>query len=239
MIDNNKEKKKKKVKKKVKKKSIDPKLQSQILLKHIKLNSIFYIVITICLFILYKSPRNTKSLFSIFASFGAIVVWGYCVHIISHRINFHKLYDSYDIITKQFKSGDAIICKILDFYDFHDTTHHDSDVNKRWINVIQEAVNNIFMQGLCVVIFGTIYNWLDWRIFIFWSIFYASFHMINYAILKPSVHIDHHKNKHTNTGIDIMDIIMGTKYDWNDLEDYNHYSINAILLTYLIYKFLY
>ena len=72
MIDN-KEKKKKKVKKKVKKKSIDPKLQSQILLKHIKLNSIFYIVITICLFILYKSPRNTKSLFSIFASFGSIV----------------------------------------------------------------------------------------------------------------------------------------------------------------------
>jgi hypothetical protein len=237
---NKKIKKIKKSKEKLDKKPpIDPKLQLQILIKHIKLNYIFYIVITICLFTLSRAPKNTKSIFSIFASFAAIIVWGYCVHVTSHKINFRELYDNYNIITKNFKFGDNITKKILAFYDFHDTMHHNSDVNKTWRNIFLEAVNNIFMQGLCIVICGTIYNLLDWRIFIFWALFYASFHMINYSIIKPSVHIDHHNNKHMNTGIDVMDIIMGTKYDWNDLENYNHYSINAIILTYIFYKLVY
>ena len=50
---------------------------------------------------------------------------------------------------------------------------------------------------------------------------------------------DHHKQKNTNYGIDLMDIIIGTKYDWNDLEDYNHYSINAIILTLLFKRLVY
>ena len=241
MLDDIKYKKEKKKKKKKKKPEIiDPQLQLHILFKHLKLNYIFYIVITICLFILYKSPRNTKSLFSIFASFYAIVIWGYGIHVISHKINFHKLYDDYNVIKiNKFNYFDNIIKNILIFLDFHDTTHHNSDVNKTWTNILLEAINNIFMQGLCIVITGTIYNLLDWRIFMFWAFFYASFHMINYSIIMPSVHRDHHKNKHMNTGIDVMDIIMGTKYDWNDLENYNHYSINVIILTYIFYKFVY
>ena len=102
-----------------------------------------------------------------------------------------------------------------------------------------EGINNIYMQGLTMIIYGTVYNLLDWRIFLFWGLFYASIHMINYSIIMPSVHRDHHKNKYTNHGIDIMDIIMGSKYDWNDLEDHNHYSINMIILTFLFYNFVY
>ena len=38
----------------------------------------------------------------------------------------------------------------------------------------------------------------------------------------------------TNYGIDIYDIIFGTKYHWDDLENYNHYSINIVIITGLI-----
>ena len=31
------------------------------------------------------------------------------------------------------------------------------------------------------------------------------------------------------------DILMGTKHDWSDIEDYNHYSINMVLISVLFY----
>ena len=46
----------------------------------------------------------------------------------------------------------------------------------------------------------------------------------------PQTHSDHHKDKHSNLGMDIWDIIFGTKYNWDDIEDVNHY---AVILYYL------
>ena len=50
----------------------------------------------------------------------------------------------------------------------------------------------------------------------------------------PKTHIDHHKDSNKNLGIDIWDIIFGTKYDWNDIEDINHYAINFILCSIIV-----
>ena len=43
----------------------------------------------------------------------------------------------------------------------------------------------------------------------------------------------HHLDKTSNYGIDIWDILFGTKYndDPNEIESINHYSINLIILT--------
>jgi len=76
---------------------------------------------------------------------------------------------------------------------------------------------------------------MDWRMFMLWGLFYASFHIINYTFVEPTVHSDHHLNIYSNYGIDIFDILMGTKHDWSDIEDYNHYSINMVLISVLFY----
>ena len=83
--------------------------------------------------------------------------------------------------------------------------------------------------------FPTLYNMMDWRMFMLWGLFYASFHIINYTFVEPTVHSDHHLNIYSNYGIDIFDILIGTKHNWSDIEDYNHYSINMVLITVLFY----
>ncbi len=79
---------------------------------------------------------------------------------------------------------------------------------------------------------------MDPRMFYFWGLLYASCHIINYTYIEPTVHRDHHIDTKTNYGIDIYDILMGTKYDWKDIEDHNHYSINVIVMTVLFYYFI-
>jgi len=236
---NKKIKKNKKNKKKSKMNKIDSKVQTDILKKHFKINYIFYIVILICLYVLSKSPNNTKSFFCIILSFIIILIWGYSAHVISHQFNYTEIYDRNSILFKIITPLDFCLRKLFSIFDFHDTIHHDTEINKEYKNMLFEGINNFLIQGFIVVVVGTIYNYLDWRIFVFWGLMYASVHIINYSLIMPLAHKDHHKRKNTNYGIDLMDIIMGTKYDWNDLEDYNHYSINAIILTLLFKKFVY
>ena len=61
-----------------------------------------------------------------------------------------------------------------------------------------------------------------------------------YNLVPCKEHINHHKNPDTNYGIEIYDILFNTK-NKNDVsvENYNHYSINLIIITILycmIYK---
>ena len=75
------------------------------------------------------------------------------------------------------------------------------------------------------------------RIVIIWAFLYATVHNINFSFTKPTTHRDHHLNCHTNYGLDVYDILFGTKYDWNDLENYNHAAINMIIITAITYYF--
>jgi len=67
---------------------------------------------------------------------------------------------------------------------------------------------------------------------------YASGHIINYSFIEPSTHRDHHMNEKTNYGLDLYDIIFGSKFNWNDIENYNHVAINTIIFTSLIIYFM-
>jgi hypothetical protein len=78
-----------------------------------------------------------------------------------------------------------------------------------------------------------------------WALFYATVHNINYNITHPIEHKNHHIDPQTNYGIDIVDIILNTKYNTTNsskpisIEDHNHAAINIILITiYLIWPYL-
>ena len=77
-------------------------------------------------------------------------------------------------------------------------------------------------------------NLIDNRVVFLWAFFYATVHNINYIIVKPITHKEHHINDKTNYGIDIWDIIVGSKYDWNNIETHNHTAINLIIITAVI-----
>ena len=115
--------------------------------------------------------------------------------------------------------------------DFHDMTHHNSDINKKPINIIYEFINNIAMQGgiLSIVIYASQYY--SFPGIMLWALMYATVHNINYLIIPPKTHQNHHKNKHSSYGIDIWDVLFNTKNDPDEIEVYNHMSINLILIT--------
>ena len=207
-------------------------VQKEALLENIGVNAPFYFVTSICLYIL---SDTTHSFISSSLSFILITMLGYVSHVISHNIHFTSLYNRIPVITKHIPFLDKITRNVLRIYDFHHDTHHDSSINRKTENLCYEALNNIFIQGLLFIIVGETYNYMNKKIFIFWGLLYASFHIINYSIIDSGTHNDHHVNIHTNYGIDIYDILMGTKYNWDDIEEYNHYSINVILLTAVFY----
>tara|TARA_B100001769_G_scaffold271861_1_gene265353 strand:- start:856 stop:1581 length:726 start_codon:yes stop_codon:yes gene_type:complete len=209
--------------------------QAECLKNHILINYPFYILTTICIYVLSCKPSNKIGFITMFSSFIYVAFAGYFIHMISHNIHYTKMYDNYPVIYKNIPIIDYCFRSFTWFLDFHHTTHHNSDINKEPHNQLLEGINNFFMQGAIGVMAGSLYNMMDWRMFLFWGIFYASFHIINYTYIEPNVHRDHHLDIYSNYGIDIFDILMGTKNNWNDIEDYNHFSINMIVLTFLIY----
>jgi hypothetical protein len=76
-------------------------------------------------------------------------------------------------------------------------------------------------------------------VILLWALAYCTGHTINYDYLKPVAHQYHHKDAHTNYGIDAWDIFFGTKHpDDKEVEDINHYSINMVVLTALLCLYL-
>ena len=204
-----------------------------LLIKNIKINYPFYCVSLICLYFLSKKT-NHNYIFSVI-SFIFISGFGYFVHWCSHAIPWTELYEKQDNFFTKNKYTDEIARCFLKFMEFHDITHHDSDINKSFKNIFLEAVNNSVTQGLLFVFVAIIIKQIDLWACVLWALLYATFHNINYLYVKPDTHINHHIDPTTNFGIDIWDIIFNTKYENEEPEDYNHYSINLILLTIILY----
>lgn len=194
----------------------------------LKINWIFYITLFICLGIINKFYgsgflRSTVSII-IFA------ILGYFIHYLSHHVNFTQRYTSNDNYFTRNPILNPVftwICRVL---DFHNDIHHNGKINKSSKNIIYEFLNNFFTQGLSVVLIILIGRSLDLKFAIFWGLFYASFHNINYWIKPCESHMNHHANKHVNYGLDTIDILMGTK-DESEIENYNSGSINIIIIT--------
>jgi len=167
---------------------------------------------------------------------------GYLVHYVSHNINFLETYEKYkdNIIITQNKYVDYLIRMYCKAIDFHDITHHDTEINKTPENVIIEFVMNFVTQaGWFLVVMFVIKN-LNYYVVFSWGILYSSFHMINYSYIRSQTHMNHHADKFTNYGIDFWDIIFRTKYnnDYEEIENINHYSINIIILTTIMVFFI-
>ena len=241
-------------------------------LESIKTNYIFWITIlaSIILISYYTTGNNKNSYISGIFTYIFIAFWGYLMHYISHSINF----------TDAYKNSTNIVCRILHqipiinpiietilYYtlDFHSIIHHDTSINKTPTNIIVEAVQNFLTQGGLLIIFNNLYKptflfknttvavTLNNYILMLWALFYATVHNINYNITHPIEHKNHHIDPKTNYGIDIVDIILNSKYNNNThphnhtlptpqpitIEDHNHAAINIILITiYLIWPYL-
>lgn len=186
-----------------------------------------------------------------FITFTISIVAGYYVHVYSHLYDYRELYNSlYNapnvvgyLLHKLPKSIQWIIDKLLFFIDFHDKIHHDTTINKQWQNIIIETLMNIYTEGVGLIIFFKLFDFgvqfggyalkFNYPILFAWCLLYATIHNINYNIVTPVCHIQHHIDQTTNYGIDFMDIVAGSKYD-NSPEEMNHASLNVILIMLFI-----
>lgn len=234
--DKKKEKNKKKVKKFKQTFKVDTNVQLEAFYKSIKQNYIFYIVLICCLYAFTKCNYNKSSFILTLISIGFITCYGYVMHYLSHCLNttLSQIYETYDNVFTRNKYIDWLARKYIYFMEFHDTTHHDTEKNKQPVNIALEFLNNLATQGLILIIIKYLLNFIDNRVVILWAFFYATVHNINYIVVKPSTHKEHHINDKTNYGIDIWDIIVGSKYDWNNIETHNHTAINLIIITAVI-----
>jgi hypothetical protein len=230
----------------------------------IKTNQLFWIYILISIFsISYFTMGNTVSSYvSGIYTYLFMAFWGYLMHYISHSYNFTELYQqSTNFILKKCHNI-SIINKIIETIleitiDFHAIIHHDSSINRNPTNVIIEFIQNFLTQGGFLIILNNYISptfiislkssvnpfkiLLNNNILLLWALFYATVHNINYRIIESIEHENHHKDEKTNYGIDIVDIILNSKYNTKHksnipitIEDHNHAAINIVIITILI-----
>jgi hypothetical protein len=204
------------------------------LYNHFIINIPYYLVLVYCLYLLSgKTFYSVKFVCCIF-SWIFIGVWGYFTHVIAHNVDIRKIYNSFDNVFTRNPYFNKVMDTFLKIHEFHDETHHDLEINKETPNIFYEFITNIYTQGLGFILFVEFVKLIDYKVVLLWCFMYATIHNINYNIIHPSVHRDHHINCHTNYGIDVMDILFNTKYDNNDIENFNHVSINLLILTSII-----
>jgi len=199
-----------------------------------------------------EDNNNLKVISGLFTTILVMSI-GYLIHVISHNTNYIELYNyllkSDIFIFKIFKYLPDCIHRInryliLHTGDFHDKIHHDSSINKKWYNIILEGSQNIIMEGGLIVLLSNILDFeikinkqsfkINKVICIFWAFIYVSIHLINYNLLDPNHHQDHHKNNKTNYGLDLLDIVFDTKYNIKNIENMNHGTINIIIIFFIL-----
>jgi hypothetical protein len=200
-----------------------------------QLNYPFYLVLLVCIALLsyYSHTNFLWAVITVIFASGA----GYFSHYISHKINAFELFqqlnkDNNYVSNTYAKSGIEMFCKML---DFHDQTHHNTDINKNWENIAIEFAMNFYVQAGAFLLIVWVAQQLNLYVITLWGLMYATIHNINYAIHPPATHMYHHIDKTTNYGIDIWDIIFNTKYgdDYSvdKIENINHYAINTAIIT--------
>ena len=217
---------------------ISNEIKMSALQKSIKINYIFFIGLIGCIYVLSRDKTSNKSLFITTISFLFASIIGYLFHAESHRmVPAQELYNNSDSLVKKNKILNWIAIKICKFIDFHPIIHHNTNINKQWKNILYEFINNLFTQGILMVIAIKLLNYLDLRVIILWAFLYATVHNINFFYINPTTHRDHHIDDTTNFGLDTYDIIFDTKYNWDDIENFNHGTINLIILTVIVLYF--
>lgn len=216
---------------------VNTSVQVRSIVKSVKQNYMFYIAVLISIYAFTKCHHKKSNLFLALFSFFFITFYGYFIHMVSHYMDtkISKLYKTYDNIFTRNKYLNWIALQLIDFGEFHAKTHHDTDINKTKTNIALEFINNVVSQGGLIIIIKYFLKFIDNRVILLWAFFYATVHNINYNIASPLTHRQHHMNSKTNYGIDIWDIIVGSKYEWDTIETHNHTAINVLVISAVIF----
>ena len=221
-----------------------PDFKIETLIKSVKTNIYFYIVLIITM-VIYCRHKNKPFIFSI-GSFGLMTFLGYLAHMVSHQINMNYIYNKFEnknlfMTNKYSKKLIKIAC---DFMDFHDIIHHDTKINKQPLNIFYEVVTNFLIQGGFVYAVYIASRYVEPEMFLLWAFMYTTIHHINYPLIGSKEHQQHHENKFINYGLDIWDVIFNTKpkpeedQGTVEIEDFNHIIFNllvGIAILYLIF----
>ena len=217
-------------------------------LKSFTINYIFWITALVSVILLSYYDKN-PCIVSGILSFLIAMFFGWYVHYVSHHFNLREFYltfyNKHHFINTFISSFPGLhdfilfLCKYT--FDFHDQIHHDTSINKTPINLTIEFLQNIITQGGAIVILSyftlfsfSIFNYnikINHSIVLLWCFLYASVHNINYNLMEPTCHIEHHIDPHTNYGIDTLDILFDVKYSKSNIEDFNHAAINIAVIT--------
>jgi hypothetical protein len=183
------------------------------IVKSLKINYIFWIILWISLFIISRENK----LDTIF-TFIVIMCFFYFIHLINHY------YDIYPLNAVH-----------LYHHDHDDIFSYILEIILEFIWIISFIIGKLSIKTF----FNIQFNFLNSYLIIFFYIIYTTVHNINYTIFHVNnVHEYHHKDQKTNMGPDICDIIFNTKHDnENNIENMNHYIPN-ILFSLLIVLFL-
>lgn len=217
--------------------------RNKYLYKSISINKYYFLSLLISIFFLFLKQKTTSYsknvllINNLVLSYIFMIIWGWYVHFISHNFNVTDLYKY--LLKNNNKNWLDNVCLFLFKYtiDFHDIVHHDTNINKQYLFLIIELFQNFLTQGFILFVFG-IDKLINKYIILLWCLTYTSVHLFNYNLsFIKHCHKDHHTNSKTNYGIDYMDIIMGTKFNYLDIENINHYGINILIITFLLYKY--
>jgi len=178
---------------------------------------LLWTALVIVFIINYKTDQN---IFIAIFTFYFVTSWSYFTHLLSHTKLFNPL------------------------GKFH-LLHHKQEYAESWIVFALEAVIDFFVFGGFLLIFAGIFieKIVGFRIFnyyiiLLWSLFYLSYHLINYHLSKPDAHKQHHiDNGTSNFGPEWMDIIFDTKTDNSKFENLNSGIINMIAFAFIILYF--
>jgi len=210
--------------------SIPPGVQKRAILQSLWQNMPFYFVLMACMYWLSQGKSYLLTLLTVVL----VSLYSFGMHYLSHHLLVMQWYNRYDNMITRSPLVGGFFKLLFQFTDSHATIHHDSSVNKRWYNILLEFINNAVSQGGMLIALKYLLQKADSNAILFWALFYATVHNINYRLVNPEVHKQHHVDPTSNQFMDLWDIIVGTKYDWTTIESHNHTIINAILITALI-----
>ena len=218
----------------------------------ITVNWPFWTCCAICIWLLVRFGKSGDCMLSAFITFLVTMCLGYDVHKRTHERSITTMYEtSTNPMISYIRDELPIFRSAVNWFiyhcDFHSLVHHDSSVNKTLYNRLVEIYQNLMSEGLIVAYL--VYK-LDPSItlggltirphiptIIFWALLYTSVHNINYDILHPQEHVNHHLYPNTNYGIDLLDILCETKYETDSVEIMHHGVPNLILATLAIIQY--
>lgn len=169
------------------------------------------------------------------------MMFGYWVHVYSHYVDHEKVFRR--LLPKHILES-KIIQGVLFYLDFHMKIHHSKE-GITFYNIIFEGFQNMLSQSVLLIMIILTLNYLlnitipaNCLMIWLWGIFYVSIHFINYNYFESNAHKQHHQNPKTNFGIDTFDIMFGSQFNTFDIEKFNNFSINNIIIIICIEFFL-